>query len=172
MKNQKGFIQNLILPALVLIGIALTGLGYISNTSASARAITASVDLTRDQLQQIRETLNWCRVVYPAGDNGVTAQSRNLPDSPVDGSWVSIRDIRCPGDPSSPIWNIAKSMLTKQGPFLADWEYRNHTSGVWVRISAANSNENGLTVIKRVATRLQPGQFSMTGNTLEILISN
>lgn len=175
MRRQAGFIHNLILPALILMGIVISNLGLMYLQNQQGVTIARSVDTTRGQLQQIQQALAWCRVMYPGANNGNAAvpSNKNLPASPVDGSWVPVRNIQCPGDLTQTLWQASHDMLAMPGSFLNEWEYRNIVGGVYVRTSVqAAGDENGRAVLAQVATRLAPSQKNLTGDTLEILMSN
>lgn len=171
--KQRGFIQNLILPSLILMGVVVMGWGYILNAGGTAKQITTSVDTAREQLVQLNSVINWCRVMYPGADNGL-AHHKNLPASPVDESWIPVRNAVCPGAPAAgTVWQAAKETLTMPGRFLAEWEYRNVPTGVFFRLSVETAGDtNGQAVLEQVARRLHASQQTLTGDTLEIRFSN
>lgn len=172
-KYQRGFLHNLVLSALVLMGVVLMGWGYMQNQNQAGVAIARSVDTTRAQMDQVQKVLGWCRVMYPAGDNG-TGFHKNLPGSPLDSSWVALRNVVCPGDTASgSIWLAAREQLGVPGQFLNEWEYRNVAAGVYLRTSVQSAGDPlALAVLAQVAARLPASQKNLTGDTLEILFSN
>lgn len=169
---QKGFIQNLILPSLILMGVVVMGWGQIMNQNQVGLNIARSADLAREQLAQVRSVLNWCRVMYPGGDNGM-GHHKNMPASPLDESWVSLRTITCPGNVAAgSIWAAAKANLSMPALYLAEWEYRVIAGGVYLRLSVASPGDSyGRSVLEQVARRLHASEKNLTGDTLEIKFS-
>lgn len=176
MKNQRGFLQNFIIPSLVLVGIVLTGLIAMHGSGRAALNITESVDSARAQLVRIRQTINWCRAAYPAGDNGL-AGHKAYPGSPVNGDWVKVRDLTCPGyvDAGQPvnIWRAAGELLDSPGLYLGDWEYRIAPDGaVALRLASATTGDSyGQAVLKQVAARLHASEKNLSADTLEIYLA-
>ncbi|GBG14616.1 succinyl-diaminopimelate desuccinylase [Novimethylophilus kurashikiensis] len=174
MKKQRGFLHHLILPTLILISVVVSSMGLLYTQNQQGITIARSVDTTREQMTQIRNVLNWCRVMYPASNNGSgLGKNLNLPSSPGNSSWVQFRNIQCPGDTSQSLLMAAHDMLSVPGSFLNEWEYRNTASGVFIRTSVQTAGDpNGQAVLAQVATRLPASQKNLTGDTLEITISN
>lgn len=170
--GQQGFLQNLIIPALILMGVVLMGWNYTVASLQNGQAIARSVDTTRAQLDQIQKVLNWCRAMYPAGNNG-TAFHKNLPGSPAGDAWTPTRTLVCPGDTSGTLWQASREQLSVPGMYLSEWEYRNIAGGVYLRISVqAPGDTTGQSVLTQVSARLTPSQKNLTGDTLEILVNN
>lgn len=177
--SQRGLIHHLILPSLILMGIVLAGWSQIVNQNQVGVSIGRSVDATRAQLAQIQRALNWCRVMYPAGDNG-TGLHPNLPASPADGSWMTLRDVVCPGEPDKTLWAATQEPLPMSGLYLQEWEYRNSAGGVYYRIRAEmhpgdgepTVNPYGQAVLSQVAARLHPSLRTLSEDSLEILFVN
>ena len=168
---QSGFIHNLILPSLLLMGVVMAGISHMYGQSRTTQNIAASVDTARVQLEQIRAVLNLCYVVYPTGNNGITPAYRNYPASPMDGSWTSMRDAECPGDPGRTVWLTARETLTTPGMYISGWEYQNTAAGVKVRVSAAAAGDTrGQAVLSQIASRIDSSQKTVTADTVEILI--
>lgn len=175
--KQNGFVQNLVIPALILTGIVLAGWSQMLNRNQVGIAINKSVDASRDQLAQVQKVLSWCKVVYPAGNNGQTypvgaEHHVALPASPADGSWMPLRNIRCPGDTSQTIWSAAREFLPMPGLYLSEWEYRNTGAGIFVRVTVdAPGSEYGRAVLDQLSRRIHADQkvFTNGGDSLEIM---
>lgn len=174
--KQRGFLHNLVIPALMMMGIVLAGWGYMMNQNQVGQNVGRSVDNARTQLEKIQNVLNWCRVMYPNGNNGLGGSQPSMPGSPVDGSWVPARDITCPGAPAITVWLAAHDQLSMPGQFLGEWEYRyvptGVGAGVFLRVSTAVASDvNGRAVLTQVASRLHASQKNLSGDTLVITIS-
>lgn len=171
-KTQQGFLQNLIIPALLLVGVVLMGWGQVFQAASNGQAVARSVDTARAQMDQIHKALDWCRVMYPAGDNG-TGVHKNLPGSPLDGSWTPVRTIICPGASTMTLWAATRTQLGAPGVHLGEWEYKNIASGVYLRASVTVAGDpDARGVLSQLAARLPVAQKNLTGDTLEILFSN
>lgn len=166
-KNQAGFIQNLIIPSLILAGIVLAGWSMMANKNQTGVNIGRSVDESRATLTVAQNALNWCRAVYPAGNNGesfaVGSEHHTiLPGS--GGAWVPLRNIKCPGDTSQTLWSASHTFLPLPGMYLAEWEYKNDDTGIYLRISTASAGDPyGRAVLSQIASRIHPEQ-RMTAN--------
>lgn len=175
--KQQGFVQNLVLPALILTGIVLAGWSHMLNRNQVGISINKSVDTSREQLTQVQKVLNWCKVVYPAGNNGQTYATGAehhvaLPASPADGTWMPLRNIRCPGDTSQTLWSAAREFLPMPGLYLSEWEYKNSSAGIFVRLTVDSpGSEYGRAVLTQLAQRMHAEQKSFTngGDSLEIM---
>lgn len=171
-KKQNGFIQNLIVPGLLAMGVVIGAMSQVMNTNAKGQAIAASVDLTRNQLTQIRRALTLCRTIYPAGNN----QSGFNPVYPTTtgGTWESVRVIKCPATVTNDginLWVVANNQMTAQGMFLSDWEYRNTAAGGFLRLrTAAAGDTYGNGVLTQVAARLHADEKTLNPDELLIKV--
>lgn len=166
--KQQGFIHNIILPALVVMGIVLAGWSAIANKNQIGLNIARSADEARGQIKKVEDVLKWCKVVYPGGNNGMTYSAGAeghvvLPASPADGSWVLARNIVCPGVNKN-LWTASGEILTKPALYLTDWDYLNDSTGVYIRASAEGGGEYGKAVLKQVSSRLHSSQYTLTND--------
>lgn len=171
--KQRGFIHNLILPSLILMSVAVMGWGYLMNRNQEGIRIAHAVDLARTQLVQIQGVLNWCRVMYPGANNGL-AHHKNMPASPVDGSWLQMRAAVCPGAVAAgSLWEAAHDQLAAPSNLVAEWEYRVTAAGVFLRLSVGSAGDPlGRAVLAQFASRIHAAQKTLAGDTLEIKLSS
>lgn len=164
--KQKGFIHNIILPSLIIMGIVLAGWSAIANKNQVGLNIARSADEARGQIKKIEDVLKWCKVIYPGGNNGRTYAAGAeghvvLPASPADGSWVSARNLDCPGSGKN-LWLASGEILTQPALYLTDWEYLNDSTGVYIRASADGAGDYGKAVLKQISLRMHVAQYTFT----------
>lgn len=172
--KQKGFLQNIILPALVLMGIILAGWNAIAQKNQVGLNIARSTDEARAQIKKIEDVLKWCKVVFPGGNNGRTYAAGAeihvvFPSSPADGSWIPARNIDCPGSGKN-LWLASGEFLGQPPLYLTEWEYLNDSTGIYVRTSTENSNAYGIAVLKQVSLRLHSSQYTFTNSNSALRI--
>lgn len=172
MQHQRGFIQNLILPSLVLLGIVIGSLNYLLDTNQRGRAISENAQKARNHISVVRDALTVCRVTWPAGDNG-TGVNVNYPATPGGGEWGPIENLVCPGSGTN-LWVATNYMLSQYAADVDPWQYQNTTNGIKIRI--ASKNQDGDFILKQVAQRLSAGEQDLNTasnpNTLVVTLKN
>lgn len=149
------------------------GWGYLMNRNQEGVRIAQAVDLARTQMNQIQGVLNWCRVMYPGANNGLT-HHKNMPASPVDGSWIQMRSAVCPGAVAAgTLWEAAHDQLASPSNLVDEWEYRVVPGGVYLRLSVRTPGEAlGRAVLAQFASRIHAAQKTLGLDTLEIKLSS
>lgn len=163
-KNQFGFIQNIILGSLILLGVAVMGLNVLSERNQRGLSIAESTKTARAQLEIIRDALSACRVTWPAGNNG-TGFHVMYPATPGVGSWGDVNALVCPGAGSN-IWTAIKYSPPVAPRAVSAWQYQNTASGIFVKIESSEDDGNG--VIAQVALRIPAAEKTVTSSSLII----
>lgn len=166
--SQFGFIHNLILPSLAILGIVVVGIGAVMDRNQRGISIAESTTRARDQLTTIRDALTLCRVTWPGGNNG-TGFNVNYPATPGAGTWGDVSAIICPG-PSANLWTALNISLPPAPNWVSGWQYQNSASGILLKIDALQ--QDGEYVLAQVAQRIPATEKTLTTTSLQIKLKN
>jgi hypothetical protein len=162
--KEGGFIHNLVLGSLVLIGVLAVAAGYLMDRNQRGLSIAESTRIAREQIPIIRDALMACFVTWPAGNNG-TGNHPPYPATPGVGAWGSINDLVCPGAGTS-LWTAIRYNVPNAPVYMAQWQYQNVASGIYIKLEAASPDGNA--VVQQVATRIPASEKTVTASSLTI----
>lgn len=163
-RKQQGFIHNMVIAALVLMGVMTVGYGYLSDRNQRGLSIAESVRIAREQITLIRDALTTCYITWPAGNNG-TANHPVYPLTPSVTEYGSINDLVCPGAAAN-LWTAINYPAPVAPPYMVQWQYKNTATGIFIKLEASTLDGNA--VVAQVEKRIPADDKTVQADSIVI----